>query len=95
MDKYRVVMAGALLAAGLSSAGISTGETLATYQMLTPETALELARGIRNPGSILVEQFAREGLEVRELLIGQERPTAGSVRILGIDPLFNGCHPLP
>ena len=44
MHKYRVVMASALLAAGLSSAGISAGQTLATYQMLTPETALELAR---------------------------------------------------
>ena len=44
MYKYRVVTAGALLAAGLSLSGISTGETLATYQMLTPETALELAR---------------------------------------------------
>ena len=43
MHKYRVVMASALLAAGLSSAGISAGQTLATYQMLTPETALELA----------------------------------------------------
>ena len=44
MEKYRVLMAGVFLTAGLSSPGISGGETLATYQMLTPETALELAK---------------------------------------------------
>ncbi len=44
MEKYRVLMAGVFLTAGLSSPGFSAGETLATYQMLTPETALELAR---------------------------------------------------
>ncbi|QEG22863.1 Trk system potassium transporter TrkA [Mariniblastus fucicola] len=34
-------------------------------------TAMELARCIRNPGSVVVEQFARGGLEVLELIIGQ------------------------
>ncbi len=34
-------------------------------------TAMELARCIRNPGSVVVEQFARGGLEVQELIIGQ------------------------
>ena len=34
-------------------------------------TAMELARSIRNPGSVVVEQFARGGLEVHELIIGQ------------------------
>ena len=30
-------------------------------------TAMELARGIREPGSVVVEQFARGGLEVQEI----------------------------
>ena len=37
-------MASVFLTAGVSSPGIGGGETLATYQMLTPETALELAQ---------------------------------------------------
>lgn len=34
--------------------------------------AMELARGIRDPGSVVVEQFARGELEVRELVVSQE-----------------------
>ena len=34
-------------------------------------TALDLARNIRAPGSIVVEQLARGGFEVNELIIGQ------------------------
>lgn len=41
---YRSPIAGLLLAAGLSSTGIASAEALATYKMLTPETALELAQ---------------------------------------------------
>ncbi len=37
-------------------------------------TALELARNIRAPGSVVVEQLARGGFEVNELIIGQPGP---------------------
>ena len=44
-------------------------------------TAMELARSIRNPGSVVVEQFARGGLEVQELIIGQPgKVTQGPIR---------------
>ena len=44
-------------------------------------TAMELARCIRHPGSVVVEQFARGGLEVQELIIGQPgKVTQGSIR---------------
>ena len=42
---------------------------------------MELARCIRNPGSVVVEQFARGGLEVQELIIGQPgKVTQGAIR---------------
>ena len=48
-------------------------------------TALELARSIRNPSSVVVEQFARGGLEVREVVIGQEgKITKNKIRELGL-----------
>ena len=48
-------------------------------------TAMELARGIREPGSVVVEQFARGGLEVQELIVGQEgKVTRNKVRDLGL-----------
>ena len=48
-------------------------------------TALELARGIRNPSSVVVEQYARGGLEVREIVIGQQgKATRGTIRELGL-----------
>jgi trk system potassium uptake protein TrkA len=48
-------------------------------------TAIELARGIRDPGSVVVEQFARGGLEVQELIVGQEgAATAKPIRDLGL-----------
>jgi len=44
-------------------------------------TAMEIARSIRNPGSVVVEQFARGGLEVQELIIGQPgKVTKGPIR---------------
>lgn len=46
-------------------------------------TAMELARCIRNPGSVVVEQFARGGLEVQELIIGQPgKVTQGPIRTI-------------
>jgi len=48
-------------------------------------TAMELARGIREPGSVVVEQFARGGLEVQEIIVGQEgKVTRKKVRDLGL-----------
>ncbi len=48
-------------------------------------TAMELARGIREPGSVVVEQFARGGLEVQEIVVGQEgKVTRHKVRELGL-----------
>jgi uncharacterized protein GlcG (DUF336 family) len=41
---YRGAIIGLILAGGLSSVGNAYAETLATYRMLTPETALELAQ---------------------------------------------------
>ena len=44
-------------------------------------TAMELARSIRSPDSVVMEQFARGGLEVQELIIGKPGPiTEGLVR---------------
>ena len=46
-------------------------------------TAMELARSIRDPGSVVVEQFARGGLEVQEMIIGQPgKVTQAPVRSL-------------
>ena len=48
-------------------------------------TAMELAREIREPGSVVVEQFARGGLEVQELIVGQQgKLTESPVRDLGL-----------
>ena len=48
-------------------------------------SALELARSIRGPGSIVVEQFARGELEVLELIVGQEgKLTKNPIRELGL-----------
>lgn len=50
-------------------------------------TAMELARGIREPGSVVVEQFARGGLEVQEMVVGSEgKVTRSKVRDLGLSP---------
>lgn len=50
-------------------------------------TAMELARGIREPGSIVVEQFARGDLEVQELIVGHEgKITRHQIRDLGLPP---------
>jgi len=50
-------------------------------------TAMELARSIREPGSVVVEQFSRGGLEVQELIVGQEgKLTQSAVRDLGLSP---------
>jgi trk system potassium uptake protein TrkA len=40
-------------------------------------SAMELARGIRNPGSVIVENFARGGLEVQEVLVSEETSAVG------------------
>jgi len=48
-------------------------------------TAMELARAIRDPGSVVVEQFARGGLEVQEIVVGQQgKATAAPIRDLGL-----------
>lgn len=48
-------------------------------------TAMELARGIREPGSVVVEQFARGGLDVQEFVVGQEgKATRHKLRDLGL-----------
>lgn len=48
-------------------------------------TAMALARGIREPGSVVVEQFARGGLEVQEFVVGQEgKLTRNTLRDIGI-----------
>lgn len=48
-------------------------------------TAMELARNIREPGSVVLEQFARGGLEVQEFIVGQEgKVTRKKVRDLGL-----------
>ena len=47
--------------------------------------AMELARGIRDPSTVLVEQYARGGMEVHEVIISQEgKGTASPVRDLGL-----------
>jgi trk system potassium uptake protein TrkA len=50
-------------------------------------SAMELARNIRQTGSVVVEQFAHRGLEVQELIVGQEgKVTQSTLMSLGIDP---------
>ncbi len=47
--------------------------------------ALELARSIRTPGSLVVEQLTRGDLQVQELIIGQEsKITRNKIRDLGL-----------
>ncbi len=47
--------------------------------------AMELARGIRDPSSVIVEQYARGGMEVREFVVYQEgRMTKAKIRNLGL-----------
>jgi len=49
--------------------------------------ALELARSIRTPGSLVIEQFTRGDLQVQELTIGQEsKITRHPIRELGLPP---------
>jgi trk system potassium uptake protein TrkA len=40
-------------------------------------SAIELARGIRNPGSVVLENFARGELEVQEVLISEKTSAVG------------------
>lgn len=48
-------------------------------------TAMEIARAIRDPGSVVVEQFARGGLQVQEIVVGHEgKATAAPLRELGL-----------
>ncbi len=48
-------------------------------------SAIELARSIRGPGSVVVEQFARGELQVEELVVGQQGElTQSPVRELGL-----------
>ena len=48
-------------------------------------SAIELARSIRGPGSVVVEQFARGELQVEELIVGQQgQLTQSPVRELGL-----------
>jgi trk system potassium uptake protein TrkA len=48
-------------------------------------SAIELARSIRGPGSVVVEQFARGELQVEELVVGQQgKLTQSPVRELGL-----------
>lgn len=48
-------------------------------------SAIELARSIRGPGSVVVEQFARGELQVEELIVGQQgKLTQSPVRELGL-----------
>ena len=47
--------------------------------------ALELARSIRTPGSLVIEQFTRGDLQVQELTIGQaSKITSNQIRDLGL-----------
>jgi trk system potassium uptake protein TrkA len=47
-------------------------------RLLSPEhlTATELARNIRTPGSVLMENFARGEIEVREAVVSEKSPVA-------------------
>lgn len=48
-------------------------------------TAMELARCVRTPGSIVVEQFARGDLQVQEFVVGQHcKVTQHKIRDLGL-----------
>ena len=50
-------------------------------------SALELARGIRSPGSVAVENFARSNLEVHEIVIAKKTKAVGvALRDLGLPP---------
>ena len=40
-------------------------------------SAMEIARGIRNPGSVVLENFARGELEVQEVVIRQKTASVG------------------
>ena len=66
-------------------------------KVIDGQTVVDISSLNVNSGGIagIIGPVGSKKRVVFELLIGQERPTAGSVRILGIDPLFNGCHPLP
>ncbi len=49
--------------------------------------AMELARGIRDPSTVIVEQYARGGMEVREVVVNQEgKATRAPIRSLGLPP---------
>ncbi len=48
-------------------------------------SAMELARGIRNPGTVVLENFARGQLEVQELLIREKSGVVGApLKTLGL-----------
>ncbi len=48
-------------------------------------SAMELARGIRHPGSVVVENLARGEIEVHEMLVSQKAKAVGkSIRDLGL-----------
>ena len=40
-------------------------------------SAMEIARGIRNPGSVVLENFARGELEVQEVVIREKSAAVG------------------
>jgi len=40
-------------------------------------SAMELARGIRHPGSVVLEHFARGGIEVQEVEVSESTPSVG------------------
>ena len=47
--------------------------------------AMELARGIRDPSTVIVEQYARGGMEVREVVIHSEgKATRAPIKDLGL-----------
>ncbi|HMP81014.1 MAG TPA: NAD-binding protein, partial [Pirellulaceae bacterium] len=45
-------------------------------------TAMELARGIRDPGSVFVDQFARGDLQVIELVVSEGKAISNPLRSL-------------
>jgi len=48
-------------------------------------SAMELARGVRNPGSVVVENFARGQLEVQEVIVAEKTSVLGTpLRDLGL-----------
>ena len=49
--------------------------------------AMELARGIRDPSTVVVEQYARGGMEVHEVIIYQDgKATRAPIRSVGLPP---------